>query len=76
MGDRTTDGTEDDDLAIELVAAAVYAGAYHALAREFGGGGNHFQTMAGRLSAKVTDLAGEMVERDAKYAGAPPVARP
>lgn len=65
MGDGTADGTEDDDLAIELIAAAVYAGAYNALAREFGGGGNHFQTMAGRLSARVTDLADEMVEREA-----------
>ena len=73
MGDGT-DG--DDDLAIELIAAAVYAGAYAGLAREFGGGGNHFQTMADRLSARVGALVGEMVERDANYAGAPPVTRP
>lgn len=74
MGDGA-DG-EDDDLAIELISAAVYCGAYRALAREFGGGGNHFQTMADRLSVRVTDLADEMVERDANYAGAPPVTRP
>lgn len=74
MGDGA-DG-EDDDLAIELIGAAVYAGVYHSLAREFGGGGNHFQTMADRLSVRVTDLADEMVERDANYAGAPPVTRP
>lgn len=65
MGGGTTDGTEDDDLAIELISAAVYAGAYSALAREFGGGGNHFQTMAGRLSERVEVLADEMVEREA-----------
>lgn len=68
------DGTEDDDLAIELIAAAVYAGAYSALAREFGGGGNHFQTMADRLSVRVTDLADEMVERETRESAPRPCA--
>lgn len=66
----------DDGLILAIISGAALAGCYRELARERPHGRVNFTAAADKHSERVKALADEVVERDARYAGAPPVTRP
>lgn len=74
------EGLENDALVLELIEAAVLAGAYRSLARDMPDAAGGMLKLARKWSTKVAALADEIIEeadaeRDAPAPSALPVAR-